>query len=219
MGSDDLYKKRKERAERNFSRIEEERALYTNVLVVCEGETETLYLQELAQSYNLNSKRIQIIPCSTGTDPLNIVKQSLYLNENSPSGFKYIYCVFDGAGNTNLDAALTLIKKHKSDGFNIQSIVSYPCFEYWILMHYSNSTRPLSDDNGTQKEIKKHINDYKKGMKGLFEKTKADLQTAIRNSRSTLKQAQECENLDPSTQIHELITHLIKISEEEKSRQ
>ena len=43
MGSDDLHKKKKERAERDFSRKETERTLFTNVLILCEGETETIY--------------------------------------------------------------------------------------------------------------------------------------------------------------------------------
>lgn len=216
MGSDDIFKKRKKRKQLDLSRKEKERNLYKNVQIICEGETELYYLKGLIKHLNLNSKRIKVRK-SQGTDPVTIVNEAL---DNVPK-FDYTYCIYDGTGNTNLQDATNQLNEYKKKNKKnpIFSIVSYPCFEYWILMHYSNTTKPFNDTEYVRKELKKHLPSYQKAMKNLFETTEDKTDQAIENSQKTYNQSISRENPNPSTQMHIVIKHLIQISDEERQRQ
>lgn len=210
MGSDDLHKKRKHREAHSYKRQVAEREQYTRILIVCEGETERAYLQALADDHDLHRGRIKIIDCPGASDPLNIANHTI--EEMNNGDFDHAYCVFDGIGNTNINEAKTLISK--SD--KIDDIVSYPCFEYWLFMHYTNSTSPISDDANMLRKLKSHIKGYQKPMKNSYDITKHKLNTALQNSKSTLSQAKSLGEPNPSTALHILVQELIKISEQEQ---
>lgn len=212
MGSDNLHHKRKAREQYRYKRTASQRELYTNVLIVCEGETEVNYIKSVANYLSLHRKRIQIQESPIGNDPVSITEYAVSKINEDP--FDIAYCVFDGIGNNNCAEAIQKVKNQKKE---VHCIISYPCFEYWILMHYSKTTRSFQNYDEISKEVKKFIKQYKKAQSDIFDITKDNLEIAIKNSMSTYNQAKSIGNMNPSTQMYIIIQKLIKISETEKN--
>jgi hypothetical protein len=95
----------------------------------------------------------------------------------------------------------------------IDFLPSYPCFEYWYLLHYSDSRKPYSM-KGNKSPADCLIADLRKckGMekydKGstidLYQLLCHQLSTARKRSHRILTQAVQDGDLNPSTRIHEL---------------
>lgn len=200
-----------------FRRKETVRSLLTSVLVVTEGQTEETYLKDFANDKKLHERRIQIRKCPVASDPLGIVNYAITQDQEALVPYDAIYCVIDAVGNTTLQQALTRADEYKKKVAprDFILIISYPCFEYWIFMHFSNSTSPHTNGKAMCNAVKQHMTDYKKNMAGLYERTKDGLGTAIKNSKSTLNQALEIDAMNPSTNMHILIAYLTVIATKE----
>lgn len=140
------------------------------------------------------------------TDPLGIVKAAIQRTRD----FERVVCVIDQDEHPSFDEALRLARPNEK----VTVIPSYPCFEYWLLLHYSFSRKPytrcgkrspadcLIDDL----KIIPEMAHYAKGASAsLFDVLSARLEVAIENSRKALAQGMEDGNLNPSTRLHELI--------------
>ena len=61
MGSDDLFRKKKERKTASLLRAKAKLSPYDVVLIVCEGEkTEPNYFEELKDAFRLNNANVKI---------------------------------------------------------------------------------------------------------------------------------------------------------------
>lgn len=129
--------------------------------------------------------------------------------------FDKAYCVFDKDEHSNFHEALDMYVQNK----NITAIPSVPCFEYWLLLHYDNISKPFaktekySVGDMAKKELRKYINEYEVGLKNVFEITKDKLQTAIENAKRIEKQLLGIgdNHPNPSTKFHQLIEELRKL--------
>jgi hypothetical protein len=210
------------RNSRNLSSLERKagnRNLRPYVLIVCEGsKTEPYYFRDLCQDLKLQG--VEIKPCPTGNDPINIVQYALRRLEKDD--FDQVFCVFDKDDHrNNYDPALKQIKANTSKEFPlpIQAINSVPCFEFWLLLHFTYSTKPYLQKGkksaGDQLESKirsEHIPGYFKGYEKTFEKTKDKLTTAIKNAKKIDNGQKDSNSDNPSTKVHELIEYLQSIS-------
>ncbi|MGE4314221.1 MAG: RloB family protein [Pseudobdellovibrionaceae bacterium] len=208
MGSDDLHKKRRDRSNMDFSRKYAERKTYDNFLIVCEGETETFYLREVVDAFGINRKRAKVIPCPDGTDACSIINYADNIASCDLHDFDHVYCVFDGTGCGDLTKAYDLHKSINHSSFHL--CISSPCFEFWVLCHYENSSKPYSNDAETCKSLQRYIKGYKKPMRGLFELTSDKLPDAISNARSVSKAVAITGSTNPSTNLYNLIEHLLR---------
>ena len=72
---------------------------------------------------------------------------------------------------------------------------SVPCFEYWLLLHFKDSTKPYSNKgnssiaNEVLKDLKLYLPNYAKGTKDIFYQTQQALNFAINNAKQSLDQA------------------------------
>jgi len=71
---------------------------------------------------------------------------------------------------------------------NVKVIVSNPCFEYWLLLHYEYTAKPFKDCNEANQLLKKYLTDYDKSEKyfvknDLYKKIKSNQQTAVKNAK------------------------------------
>lgn len=72
-------------------------------------------------------------------------------------GIDKTFVVCDTENHTSLEAA-----KVEAKGNNITMITSNPCFEYWILLHLEDTTRPYQNCASLTKYLKKEYT-YTKG--------------------------------------------------------
>ena len=223
MGSDDLHHKRKARAAKDLTRRKAARAPYEKVLIVCEGQkTEPYYFNDLKDHYGLNSANVEICG-DCGSDPLSILtyaKQKYREEKDAGDPFDRVYCVFDKDSHGTYDQVLDEAARVKpKDTFFV--VTSVPCFEYWLLLHFTYRTKPYAqlpaNSPGDQviRDLKNYIPDYEKCQKGLFTQLIEQLNFAKSNADRALTAARRCGTDNPTTHIHQLVEYLQRIKHSE----
>lgn len=193
---------------------------FTRVLIVCEGSsTEPNYLRDLCKSLGLAAKVVEVIGEKCGSAPMSVYEFAA--DQVSEDGaFDEVYCVFDRDTHETFQEALHKIATHRCK--KMQSIVSYPCFEYWIFLHFAY-TRTSMPSVGTKSCGRRMLDllrekwpEYEKGSKDVYtrlaEKNLTD--TAIKHSAWARKDAETTRDPDPSTDVDKLVVRLRKLGEE-----
>jgi len=217
MGSDNLFKKRKAKLAADLKRRQAKKSPYDTVLIVCEGgKTEPNYFCELRDYYRINTANVEISG-DCGSSPISVLEKARQLyRESQRKGipFDRVYCVFDKDTHSSYEQTLEMIQSSKPTG-TFFAITSVPCFEFWLLLHFTYSTQPFYGTTGAKSagdevvaELKRYISDYAKGVHGHFHALVDDLARAIEYSKRVLLEAQKNETDNPSTSVHELVEYL-----------
>lgn len=188
----------------SFSRKKPKYKPEAKVLVICEDvKSCRVYLQDAAIYFRSNAV-VEVTHCGN-TDPLGIVKDAIKRKKHHEE----VYCAVDRDTHDNFEAAIKLAEQNK-----IKMIVSYPCYEFWLLLHFHLNRKPYAATGGAS-ACDNLISDLcrKPGMKGytkggsegLFNQLIGKLPRAIKNSEKVLIQATEDGELNPSSRLHELI--------------
>jgi len=201
----------------NFSRQPSgRRSQRDRILIVCEDSVAgRLYFEDLRIAHGLSTVDVRVYGGAVcGNAPTSIYTFALdvYENDRCSEGNRYdkVYCIFDRDGHGDFDTAIARIS---GKGPPFQAIPSYPCFEFWVLLHKSASTAPLANGAAVEREIKKHWSCYKKNQKGYrnwYPILAKDTDKALKNSKSVYKQVTEVGGSNPSTLIHIVVEHLIR---------
>ena len=172
-------------------RISKGRTMTPNYFVFCEGDTEVLYVEMLRSFYRL---------------PIHIIAKKTLLNV-TPSlverckGFfvqtkrDRTYLMYD------LDVATMLERLRRVP--NSTLLCSNPCFEFWLLLHYTEQKTSLSS-NDCVKRLATFIKQYKKGTLQSVDK-----QTLLSLSKLASNWARQLHEYDnPSSTVYRLIDDL-----------
>ena len=213
MGSDNLFHKRKERTAELLRRRRAMKAPYDVILIVCEGgKTEPNYFTELKKAFRLSNANVKI--CGRGSDPLSVVNFSIKAFQLEPE-FDRVYCVFDRDRHTTYHTALDKVKQTRlGKGSKIFAIPSVPCFEFWLLLHFTYTTQPFNAPAGNSicarviKELEKYLPAYQKGNQDTFNKIQDKLDNAITNARRVEEFHKTSGTDNPSTLVHTLVEYL-----------
>jgi len=163
--------------------------------IFCEGSTEKRYFNDLRV---IERVKIQIIPKVAGVsraDQILDKAKRFYKNEFMINEDRFdinrdrIACVFDKDDNNTKDIFDSIRKETIDD---IILVYSNPSFEYWILCHagYYNSSS-LDQKDVYELVLKKMGFDPKKEHK-LYDRTKNNINIAIKNAKDILKIHQKC---------------------------
>lgn len=218
MGTDNLFKKRKARKADDLKRRTENRAANDRVLIVCEGsKTEPEYFKDLRNYYRLKTANIEICGEECGSAPSSILKyaEQRYVEDNNAGNpFDRVYCVFDKDTHHCYLPTLEAIARKRTKDTKWFAITSVPCFEYWILLHFSPTSKPFhpsgnrSAAQNVKAEIRKYIPEYTEGMRGIFNLLLHQLEFARQNATRLLAAAEASGTDNPSTKVHELVEYL-----------
>lgn len=223
MGTDNLKNRAK-----STSQLKRQKGKRTGdlILIVCEGsKTEPYYIEALIKDYEIPKAKAEVeVTGECGSDPLSIV--NFAIKKLDSKNYDYIFCVIDRDKHPNFNDALQKINMHKwetgkkSEKFKVKkavAIVSIPCFEYWLILHFQKTTRPFVGNGQSISPCKDCITyfksisgftDYEKGNKDLYTLTKIHINTAINNSKKIISEIQESLK-NPSTNFHDLVEFLI----------
>lgn len=221
MGSDDLFKKRKARKNAELARQSRHRAAYKRLLIVCEGtKTEPYYLQELVSDLGIRHHTVKIAP-NDGVSPDRIVAHAVKLyDEDALSGdsFDKVFCVFDRDTHETFDAAVQRINdlNGAKEPKVYEAITSTPCFEYWLLLHFSFTEQPfhaagnksIGDQVVAELKTKPGFAKYGKGQKHTYSLVKANTEKAITYAQRARKNTEKTGQTNPSTSVDILVTAL-----------
>ena len=216
MGSDDLFHKRKRRAS-ELQRRKPNRQRYKKVLIVCEGEkTEPNYFNALKDRYQLNSVTISGESGSSPASVLKYAKQRYRESKEAGDAFDKVFCVFDQDQHETYASTLQAIRKAKPKGV-FQAIPSVPCFEYWLLLHFTYTTKPYDSETPCTQvlhDLKSYMGNYAKRVpQSVFRNLLGSLDTAKANAALSLKAADNTDTNNPSTKVHELVDELQEIKQ------
>ena len=181
------------------------------ILIVCEGKkTEKNYFQKLKESLNLISVSIEILPSPHPT-PMQVIN---YAEQKAKEIGEYdeVYCVIDRDTHSDFDEALAKAKSIKLQNAIFEIIVSDPCFEFWVLLHFAKITPNFRATKSPCKELQKH-KDFKKNLPHYSKDY--DFKDIIANHLNTaIKNANEINNVNlptrqtPYTEVVRLVERL-----------
>lgn len=212
MGSDDLFhKKRAHKANETGTR--KKRTQQVRILIVCEdSKSSAYYFEEMAKAYELKAITVKGKEC--GSAPISVVNYAIaQYEEAEKDGDPYdrVYCVFDQDQATTFTMACRKITNNKKQGKPFFAITSTPCFEFWLLLHFSYTDKPYiksatqSSCDQAHSDLKIKQPDYGKATRGTYEKFSDKTDNAIQNAKALLVDNQKNGSNNPTTNIHELV--------------
>ena len=187
---------------------------YDRVLIVCEGKrTEPLYFRELADHYRLGT--VNIVVVGSGSDPHTVVREAKQLRQRERrEGEQYdtVYCIFDHDEHAAFDGA-----SNDASASGLKLARSWPCFEFWLLLHFGYSRRPHTKEGGRSpcdnriRDLRVHLPGYEKAASGMFRSLEGRLEDAKRNAKQAIADVDATGERNPSTEVHELVGYLQSI--------
>lgn len=176
------------------------------VLVICEDlQSGKNYLQDANQHFRSNLK-IEVVHCGK-TDPRGIVAEAIKRAKN----FDRVICAIDRDAHANFDEALQLARQSSK----VDVCVSYPCFEFWLLLHFRHTRRPYLAAGGrsaadqllTELREFPEMEAYDKGKsQRVFGQLLGERFAAARlRAPQVLRDAVESGEMNPSTRLFEVL--------------
>lgn len=134
--------------------------------------------------------------------------------------FDKVFCVIDRDGHKTFNAASALVKSSHEKGTPIELVVSWPCFEYWVLLHHQYTRSPYYPTGGRSScdavgsEIRRnHDRKYSKGADDLYAMLRSKQERALENAATALADAKATGEQNPSTQVHLLVATLLALKQ------
>jgi hypothetical protein len=187
-------------------------------LIVCEGsKTEPYYFKSLIQWLGLRATSVLVIGKECESAPISVYEyaDTMYREDSS---FDEVFCVFDRDRHPSFDRACAAISQHSSKVFH--AVVSNPCFEYWLLLHFRYTRAPFvaqgvnSPGDMVLKAVRDAWPEYTKDRQDVFSQLNRDgnLQEAIVRARRARADANATGELNPSTSVDVLVDRLQQLA-------
>jgi RloB-like protein len=174
------------------------------ILIYCEGtRTEPAYFVGLVR--HMRTALVDVVRCDVkgvGCDPLTVVRRAeqKWADDKRRTGgetYDQVWCVVDHDDHATLDAAIARASKA-----GIHLVVSTPCFDYWVLLHYVDH-RKSSSAKDIERKLDKHIPGYDKKLPDSFPFDRyAD---AVRRAEGAAPSSNAI-GPNPSTAVHLVVT-------------
>ena len=180
--------------------------------MLCEDSKSALkYLQDAARHFRSHAV-VKIAHCGR-TDPIGIVEEAISLRRN----FEITFCVIDRDSHESFDAALLRAAEF---GGSIKVLPSYPCYEYWLVLHFRFTRAPVASVGAQSAgnrmaaalRLEAGMADYEKGSShSAFDRLLDRLPIAMVNAARALDAAIEEQEMNPSTKLHLLISEFERL--------
>lgn len=181
------------------------------IFMIAEGtnKTETIYFSALGR---FSSKKIKFAQ-GNYTDPVNmVVALRDFINKNyflKEIGDK-AYCLVDADTNPIKNKQIEMADKIANES-GIEVIVSAPCFEVWLICHYTLSTKKYYSSTDVVRELQKYMPAYKKSFLETYEIVSKFESNAVENAKFLENHCINCGHkrhtteFSPSTEIYKII--------------
>jgi hypothetical protein len=189
---------------RDFRRRKRERPVKTTFLIVCEGSCEEIYFKNLKKIERLPNLKIDIHNPKKST-PVKIIDYA----KKKQKEYKYdiAFCLIDGD---------VLRPGDIKPSTKIEPVISYPCFEVWLLLHFEYTSTDFYDcKNLIDLKLKKYIADYEKSQayhrrKNFYGMLKDNIKNAINNAkRLDEENKKNCKPSGTSSGIYKIIEKIL----------
>lgn len=196
------------------------------ILIITEGtKTEPQYFKLLINELKILTANVKIIK-DCGSAPANIAEEAEKILSYDDD-YQKIYCVFDRDRHATYDKALEMIekisKKRQFINKEIKAITSVPCFEYWYLLHVSDSRKPYESSTSPGDALiedlkqKSPFERYSKNnCNSFFSLISSNRGIATDRATRYLEQSKsegfKAHHENPSTRVHIVVQSLIELS-------
>lgn len=170
------------------------------VLVVSCGYTEDAYLRGLARSIGDLPIDLTLKPCAVAPD--QVVEYAKRLADHHNGDFDEIWCVVD-VDDYNISIGAT-----KAVEVRAEFVVSNPCFELWLLLHFEPRTGHLAKCKDAERLVRKHLPGYQKA-KLTFTDFEAGLANACDRAKY-LERGGGTNYPNPSTGVWRLVERIME---------
>ena len=227
MGKDDQPKHRQ--AARELLRRKAQLQPAERLLIVCEGsKTEPFYLGEIRLQLRLPSANVQVQPAAYGAEPLRIVEyaERLFTDGHRALGiharsFDRVVVVFDRDEHHTYHAALQgvaalngRLEKDERVKVPFEAVVSVPCFELWLLLHFEDVLAPLHRDEALPR-LRAHVAGYAKSQSSHWVVTRERFDVATGRAKALEAAGHTAEDgTQPFTNMHELVHRLLHLKDQ-----
>lgn len=216
MGSDDLFKKKRQRksARKAGTRLPKT----DSYLIVCEGkETEPNYFKGLREKINEKQEsQIKIELRGEGRSTISLVKETAEIVKHSPQYYAHVWVVFDKDDNRDFDEAIRLAK----ETYNYSIAWSNQAIEYWFYLYFDYSDSALHRSIWSRK-LDEKLKSY--GYTAGYDKTTPEIYTildsygSVSKASKSAKRVRACQShlhsrpsdYDPCTTVDKLVDELM----------
>ena len=188
------------------------------ILVLCEGtRTEPIYVNGFKRKFRLTSLIVKSLRPNSGGLSALVKKAQLALSEDP--NLDEVYCVLDHDGREN---AVKSVRRQlsKLNGqrrrTTVRMVLSVPCFEYWLLLHFRMTSRSFTGILGGQSacdqvidELRRYMPGYRKNDVRLFDECEGCIGDAIANAKSVHAVSSDGA---PRSDVADLVSRLMRIS-------
>jgi RloB-like protein len=199
------------RTGRRLERKKASRAGLPAILIICEGrQTEPNYLRGLCEEHGINRANVTIVSGDGETDAVRLVQKAQRRFEIDRD-FDAVFVVCDCVDDTLVDAkarAARSMKNVSGEFLAVELIVSSPCFEFWLLLHFEYVTRPFQTAEAVVDALRRHVTDYDKADRLIFAKVAAGLDRALGNAARLKAELTAVGAVSPDTDMPKLVARL-----------
>lgn len=192
------------------------------IIISTEGKnkTETNYFKKF------NSDKVKIhFARGNATDPVKMAEELVQECEEKDIKKAFgdrAYCLVDSDVDSqkNKQIAKADVVAGQNKQYNMEIIVSGPCFEEWFMCHYAYSTKQYNSNEELLEDVEKHIPDYSKGREDLYELLADSQDNAIKNAKRLEKYCLEnglkvhTAEFQPSTEVYKIIETIRELQNE-----
>jgi len=178
-------------------------------LVICEdSKSSKNYLEDVKVHFRAQV-HVEVTHCGK-TDPAGIISEAVRRSKD----YDRVFCAIDRDEHPNFEQSVATVAQMPK----VTVIASYPCFEYWLLLHFGYTRKPYTRAGNKSPadwliedlKTKPGMEHYAKGGKSdLFATLTVPRFNAARSySARALNEALEVGDLNPSTRLHDLIAFI-----------
>lgn len=173
------------------------------LLIVCGAKaTEPDYINGLRK--HLRNPAVSIKVVTKDKAPSQVVQYALKLSAQVPGAYDEVWCIVDADEFTDLDAAARLAKRSTAESLRVAVVVSNPCFELWLLLHFTDHGAPVMSFAGLKPLLKKHVPGYDKSQVDFEADYAPTYLDAVRRAK-VLDPSGSAYRLNPSTNMWQLV--------------
>jgi hypothetical protein len=204
------------RSRSSFERKPGNRPPRSITLIVCEGETERAYFEAVRLHHGLRPAEVVVAENTHGSAPISVVACAEH-KASEVGGYDFIFCVFDRDAHESFSRAREKIKAlagRSKKPLPIQEIISTPCFEVWVLLHFERSDATHANCASVIERIRdSYLPDYAKAESRTANQLMARIDDAI-DAAAWLEERADTNGWNPYTSAHRLMLHLKKLASE-----
>lgn len=186
-------------------------------LIVCEGETEQEYFDVVRIHYELTNAEVVIADNTVGSAPISVV-ECAERKSKEPGSYDKIFCVFDRDGHASFHEARDKIRNlagRAKKKLPIEEVVSIPCFEVWVLLHFEQTDTPFRNCAEVVRRIhNRHMAGYEKADAVVAKQLMEHVETALTNADWLEPRAAD-NDYNPYTSVHRVLRHFESVARHE----